>query len=93
MTDSWAGIGVALELANREWDVSLMPLMIADMRDVIASRYAENPAQSFRALMESVIENQFGFDRGSDEWRAAKQVLGTLFNARKQQRHKYNFTK
>lgn len=93
MSGEWAGIGEALELANREWNVHLMPQTVADMRQEVASRYARNPTQPFGSLLEEVIELDFEIDRNSNEWSAAKQVLGTLFSERRRKRHQYNYTK
>lgn len=94
MNTSWEGIGAALEQANREWDVYLMPDTIARMISLIASRYSENPSCSFEELLEEVVEDiRFDIDKFGNEWHAAKQAVGTIFAARRQKRHKYNFTK
>lgn len=94
MSGSWEGIGEALERANREWDVCLMPGMIAKMIEIIARRYAEDTSQPFEDLIEAVVEDvRFDIDKFSDEWHAAKQAVGKVFSLRRQARHKYNFTK
>ncbi|MEX0913190.1 MAG: hypothetical protein WDZ56_01525 [Candidatus Paceibacterota bacterium] len=94
MTDSWDGIGSALERANREWDVHLMPATVAEMIELISISYSKSPSQPFEDLLEEVVEDvRFDIDKYSDEWRAAKQAVGTVFAKRRQERHKHNFTK
>ncbi len=94
MTSSWEGIGSALEQANREWDVHLMPDMIAKMVSMVSDKYSANPGRSFEDLLEEVVGDiRFDIDEFSDEWHAAKQAVGTVFALRRQERHKYNFTK
>lgn len=93
MSDSWEGIGYALERANREWDVHLMPDMIARMISMVSYRYSANPRRSFESLLEEVVGDiQFDIDQFGNEWHAAKQAVGTVFAKRRQERHKYNFT-
>ena len=93
MSGSWEGIGEALEQANRDWDVHLMPDMIAEMIDIISRRYAEHPSRPFEELLEAVVGDvRFDIDKFSHEWHAAKQTVGTVFSARRRKRHKYNFT-
>lgn len=94
MSGSWEGIGEALERANRDWNVHLMPDMIAEMIEILSRRYAEDPRQPFRRLLESVVEDaRFDIDKFSNEWHAAKQTVGTVFSAHGRKRHQYNFTK
>lgn len=91
MSESWEGVGEALERANREWNVFLMPKAIADMRDEIARSYARDSSQSFEEIIERVVEVcDLDIDRYSDEWHAAKQALGTLFAQRRANRHRHN---
>ena len=93
MSGSWEGIGEALERANLEWDVHLMPDMIAEMIGIISSRYAKDSSQPFEDLLETVVGDvRFDIEKYSPEWRAAKQTVGTVFSARRRKRHKYNFT-
>lgn len=93
MSGSWEGIGEALERANLEWNVRLMPDMIAKMIELISRRYAKDSSKPFEDLIEAVVEDaRFDIDRFSDEWHAAKQAVGKVFSLRRIARHKYNFT-